>query len=41
MSIKSVLAAQGGLATRKPIPKRIVWEGTDDEGSDTDESTTA
>lgn len=35
MSIKNVLAAQGGLATRKPVAKRIVWEGEDDAGNPT------
>lgn len=35
MSIKDLLAAQGGLATRKPVAKRIVWEGSDDDGNPT------
>lgn len=35
MSIKNVLAAQGGIASHKPIAKRIVWEGEDDAGNPT------
>lgn len=35
MSIKSVLSAHGGLATRKPVARRVVWDGQDDAGNPT------
>lgn len=35
MSVKSLLSTNGGLATRKPIPRNVKWEGTDENGEPT------